>query len=1490
MGLHEKGVPVRAGLYLRVAVVVVAAFLAVAAAAFAVERTGLLASGSADQPGGLLGAEAPEAGDPALSVSKSAAPEVVPESGADVTYTVTVTNEGGESLTLGAITDQVGADEPLPLEDLDPAPPAELAPGATYSASFTRHVSGDAPGSLTDVVTVSAFDDEGNPTSASDDATVRLLVAPARQARGGDFSVVIKPDGSLWSYGDNGFGQLGLGATTLRVVPTRVGGASDWAAVACGGFHTLALKTDGTLWAWGANAYGQLGLGDVDDRSVPVQVGLDDDWVAVDAGTRHSLALKADGSLWAWGQNASGQLGLGDRSTRLLPTRVGDDNDWAMVRGGLSHTVAIKDDRTLWAWGHNLRYQLGLGDTVTRLTPTRVGDDADWTDLSCGDEDARALKADGSLWAWGFNSYGQLGVGDTATRQVPTRVGDESDWARVACGDDHTLALKDDGSLWAWGDNTYGQLGQGDRSPRTTPARVGDGTDWLDVVCGDDTSAAVRADGGVWNWGDNVFGQLGLGDAVDRTDPVFAFFLDDVSPPPIATLVSPSHPDPSAWYADPAPSFEWSADDDSGIGGYKWVMDASPAGQAPVGFPFQDTTTSYAGIADGSWYFHVRTVDRAGNWGPTETLRVNIDTAAPMTTDDADGRVHQSYTLHLTADDLLSGVAETWYRIDDRPWRSGDVVPLRLVPSPKRNPLRPGVHTVEYYSVDAAGNREDTKSCEVELQWLRVRLIGPNGGESVPQDGELDVSWQLSRPIDTGSFDLWAESPTTGSYKLTTEPIAVVPVQTDYAFHWSVAHPPADDYRVRVAYSDGGNVLSQDSSDDAFEITAVPQDPDARELVALGPHAYVAAGAAGLQVYDVSDPGAPALLGTRDTRGIASDVAVAGDYAYVADGAAGIEVVDVSDPAAPRLVANLPLASPARRVSLSSGRLLHGFETLSGWTTTAGALALDTAHVREGSAALMVAVPPATSARVATGDVTWDLSRDTRGVQLWVYLRSVGAPPSSGGGSVSLRIYLSNAATNLSNAFYTGSNFTVHEGWNLLRFSSLDWKTLGSPSWDVPIRRIALDVSAPSDRGYEVSFDDLRAGVTGLKPAFLWTFDDGYDETWRDVLPYLSAVGRRATLFVRTKWVNAGGSKITLAHLRELYDAGWAIGNHTMDHVDLTTLDRATVVEQVQGGHDWLVDNGFPRAADYFAYPFNASNEAVVSAIEECGVTAARNGGNRTQQVPVDERYLITSFGFDESTPSFDLWKQRVDRAVASGTTLVVYAHAFNDTTLPVFHDIVDYLAAQGVWSPTIDEWWTTLAAQAESAEAAAGRYIHVACDEGVEVVDVSDPLDPRRVAAVDLPGPARDVAVAGDLVATAAGSAGLQVVDATEATAPTLVGESPAATSALGVFATDGLVYLAEGTDGLRIVSLADPAAPTTAGSCDTPGDARDVVVVGGYAYVADGPQGVQIVDVHDPAAPLPVATLTVAGEADALVVFGGRACVATGAGGLQIVDVSLP
>jgi alpha-tubulin suppressor-like RCC1 family protein len=329
------------------------------------------------------------------------------------------------------------------------------------------------------------------------------------------YTVGRKSTNTIWTWGKNDYGQLGLGDSgnsTSRNTPTLIGSDSDWAKVIAGYYHAIGHKTTGTLWTWGYNNLGQLGLGDSGtgtNRNTPTQIGTTSDWSMLAAGRYHTIGLKTTGTFWAWGYNYYGQLGLGDSTDRNTPTQVGSDSDWVEVTCSYGHTIGRKTTRTIWAWGYNEYGQLGLGDSgpdTHRNTPFQIGSDSDWVNVSAGGYYTIANKINGTLWSWGYNGFGQLGLGDSGNgtdRNSPTQIESDSDWAEVVAGWSYTFGCKTTGTLWVWG---------------ATPTQIGIDSDWVKVVAGYRHTLGRKTTGTLWSWGYNEYGQLGLGDSGTGTD------------------------------------------------------------------------------------------------------------------------------------------------------------------------------------------------------------------------------------------------------------------------------------------------------------------------------------------------------------------------------------------------------------------------------------------------------------------------------------------------------------------------------------------------------------------------------------------------------------------------------------------------------------------------------------------------------------------------------------------------------------------------------------------------------------------------------------------------------------------------------------------------------------------------------------------------------------------------------------------------------------
>ncbi|GAB3845506.1 hypothetical protein GCM10028822_04040 [Hymenobacter terrigena] len=409
-----------------------------------------------------------------------------------------------------------------------------------------------------------------NQTGQLGDGSTEMRYAPVRVDSANDWdaqgfgagashSVALRSYGQIWAWGYNDQGQVGhrsLGAHA-NPIPLQVGKDRNWRSVSAGGMHTLAIRTDGTLWAWGNNGYGQLGDGTITDRTEPVQITRYGGWRTVLAGMAHSLALRDDGTLHAWGANFSGQLGVGQLLKDCFwPTAINNEMRWQSVSAGPSHTLAVRDDGTLWAWGENERHELGIGSVDPYFEPRQVGRDSHWRSVSASVASSLALRTDGSLWGWGENPQAQP---DPAPNYpTPTALAPGQTWQAAYAGNGQLLALRPDGSLWMWGQppagpyteaphelrqlpapatggwrsislgtthaqaldtngtlygwgyNSSGQLCDGTTDARQQPAVVFRGQQWQSVGAGSSHSAAVRDDGTLWMWGGNEAGQLGL--------------------------------------------------------------------------------------------------------------------------------------------------------------------------------------------------------------------------------------------------------------------------------------------------------------------------------------------------------------------------------------------------------------------------------------------------------------------------------------------------------------------------------------------------------------------------------------------------------------------------------------------------------------------------------------------------------------------------------------------------------------------------------------------------------------------------------------------------------------------------------------------------------------------------------------------------------------------------------------------------------------------
>lgn len=389
---------------------------------------------------------------------------------------------------------------------------------------------------------------EGADTCASDCGWTAV-------SAGEEHTCALKGDSTAWCWGSNNAGQLGLGYLNgpedcgdyCSTQPIEVTGLTDEVVqITAGSWHSCALLGSGTVWCWGGNNHGELGLGSTqgpedchdaegrDCSTIPRQVPGLVDVIFVDAGDEHTCVIKNDGSAWCWGEGGSGRLGDSGTWDEPSPVQVLGFADGAWISAGLQHTCAVTNSGAAWCWGDNQMGQLGDDSNTDRATPVAVHNLTDVTAISAGGFHTCARKIDGTAWCWGGNDQGELGLGHESNRDTPQQVTSLSNVICIEAGGTYyynattgydsrgfSCAATDQSATYCWGNNNDGQLGIDSYGDQDHPTAVSLLSPSIKVTTGSNNHAcAVTVDGRAWCWGRNNQGQLGDGTENSHDAPV----------------------------------------------------------------------------------------------------------------------------------------------------------------------------------------------------------------------------------------------------------------------------------------------------------------------------------------------------------------------------------------------------------------------------------------------------------------------------------------------------------------------------------------------------------------------------------------------------------------------------------------------------------------------------------------------------------------------------------------------------------------------------------------------------------------------------------------------------------------------------------------------------------------------------------------------------------------------------------------------------------
>ncbi|XP_055373246.1 probable E3 ubiquitin-protein ligase HERC4 isoform X2 [Condylostylus longicornis] len=339
---------------------------------------------------------------------------------------------------------------------------------------------------------------------------------------------------AIYCWGNTSHGELGLGGIedeliySPREMPWSL--SSQLVQAACGSTHTLLLTSQGTVYSCGNNDYGQLGHELSRKRPQPVKNLENYIITQVACGCDHSLALNEWGQIFSWGSDNNGQLGhdngLPSQSSpkiiKLLATR-----NVIQIACGKYHSLALTNNGDLYAWGGNSYGQIGNGVTSEKVTkPTLVSSLSGLpiSFIGCGGFHSFILSKSGAVYGWGKNTFGQLGINDETSKNHPTQLKTlRSLRVRyISCGEDFSVFLTADGGVFTCGAGQFGQLGHGSLSNEILPRKVLElmGSTITQISCGNrHTLALVSSRGRVYGFGLGSSGQLGNKSVISANVP-----------------------------------------------------------------------------------------------------------------------------------------------------------------------------------------------------------------------------------------------------------------------------------------------------------------------------------------------------------------------------------------------------------------------------------------------------------------------------------------------------------------------------------------------------------------------------------------------------------------------------------------------------------------------------------------------------------------------------------------------------------------------------------------------------------------------------------------------------------------------------------------------------------------------------------------------------------------------------------------------------------
>ena len=383
---------------------------------------------------------------------------------------------------------------------------------------------------------------EGEIVCSTDEDVELACYAPADEyfpiAVGLNFTCGIHENGKAYCWGNNTYGQLGIGSGYPQTSPTAVlmpSGVNAFTNLVAGQYHACAVGDDNKPYCWGYNNDGELGDGSTTNRDQPVAVSLPSGVTSINnlsAGGFKTCGIGDNNVAYCWGGNNHGQIGDGTTTNRTTPTAVSLPSGvtaFTQIKSLYWNTCGLGDNNQSYCWGHNWYRQVGDGASGTQRTspalvsmPSGVNYIKDFVggrDHTCG------MGDNGKAYCWGGNTYGQIGDGTTSSRSTPYEVSLPSgvtSLSSLKSAGFTNCAFGSDNKTYCWGANNYGQIGDGTTTNQSTPTAVtppSGGSSFEFISVGTVNTCGMGDDGNAYCWGGNTDGQIGDGTTTQHTTP-----------------------------------------------------------------------------------------------------------------------------------------------------------------------------------------------------------------------------------------------------------------------------------------------------------------------------------------------------------------------------------------------------------------------------------------------------------------------------------------------------------------------------------------------------------------------------------------------------------------------------------------------------------------------------------------------------------------------------------------------------------------------------------------------------------------------------------------------------------------------------------------------------------------------------------------------------------------------------------------------------------